>query len=252
MKTPILGSSYVARSVNAADSRCVNLFPEVVLEGGKEPAFLQRCAGLRQVFPVGQGPIRGLWKFGDYLYVASGGELYRADGNYNTSFLGYIDGSGPVSMVDNGEQLFIACNPSAFIYNASTGVFGQITDPDFPGAVTVGYLDGYFVFNQPNSQRFWVTSLNDGTQIDPLDFASAEGNPDDVVALNVNHREVWLFGTSTVEVWYNAGLADFPLARIAGAFMEVGCAAPYSVAKLDNSVLIISLLLTCMTNGRLK
>jgi hypothetical protein len=102
--------------------------------------------------------------------------------------------------------------------------------------VTVGYLDGYFVFNEPNSQRFWVTSLNDGTQIDPLDFASAEGNPDNVVALNVNHREVWLFGTNTIEVWYNAGLADFPLARIAGAFMEVGCAAPYSVAKLDNSV----------------
>jgi hypothetical protein len=132
--------------------------------------------------------------------------------------------------------LFVACNPSAFIYNTTTGTFAQITDPDFPGAVTVGYLDGYFVFNQPDSQRFWVTSLNDGTQIDPLDFASAEGNPDDVVALNVNHREVWLFGTNTIEVWYNAGLADFPLARIAGAFMEVGCAAPYSVAKLDNSV----------------
>ncbi len=83
MKTPILGSSYVARSVNAADSRMVNLFPEVVLEGGKEPAFLQRCAGLRSVVTVGQGPIRGLWKFGDYLYVASGGELYRADGNFS-------------------------------------------------------------------------------------------------------------------------------------------------------------------------
>jgi hypothetical protein len=39
-----------------------------------------------------------------------------------------------------------------------------------------------------------------------------------------------------VEVWYNAGLADFPLARIDGAFMETGCLAPYSVAKLDNSV----------------
>jgi hypothetical protein len=115
-------------------------------------------------------------------------------------------------------------------------VFGQITDPDFPGAVTVGYLDGYFVFNEPNSQRFWVTSLNDGTAIDPLDFASAEGNPDNVVSLMVDHREVWLFGSNTVEVWYNAGLADFPLARIEGAFMETGCLAPYSVAKLDNSV----------------
>ena len=236
MKTPILGSSYVARSVNAADSRMVNLFPEIVPEAGKEPAFLQRCPGLRLVATVGQGPIRGMWKFGDFLYVASGGKLYRVDGNFAVTELGLINGSGPVSMSDNGTQLFVACNPDAFIYNSSTGVFGQITDPDFPGAVTVGYLDGYFVFNEPNSQRFWVTSLNDGTAIDPLDFASAEGNPDDVVSLMVDHREVWLFGSNTVEVWYNAGLADFPLARIEGAFMETGCLAPYSVAKLDNSV----------------
>ena len=236
MRTPILGSSYVARSVNAADSRMVNLFPEVVPDGGKEPAFLQRCPGLRLVATVGDGPIRGMWKFGDFLYVASGGKLYRADGNFAVTELGLINGSGPVSMSDNGTQLFVACNPDAFIYNASTGVFAQITDVDFPGAVTVGYLDGYFVFNEPDSQRFWVTSLNDGTQIDPLDFASAEGNPDNIVSLMVDHREVWLFGNNTIEVWYNAGLADFPLARIDGAFMETGCLAPYSVAKLDNSV----------------
>jgi hypothetical protein len=236
VKTPILGSSYVARSVNAADSRMVNLFPEVVPDGGKEPAFLQRCPGLRLVATVGDGPIRGMWKFGDFLYVASGGKLYRADGNFAVTELGLINGSGPVSMSDNGTQLFVACNPDAFIYNASTGVFSQITDVDFPGAVTVGYLDGYFVFNEPDSQRFWVTSLNDGTQIDPLDFASAEGNPDNIVSLMVDHREVWLFGNNTIEVWYNAGAADFPLERIQGAFMETGCLAPYSVAKLDNSV----------------
>ena len=236
MKTPILGSSYVARSVNAADSRMVNLFPEVVPDGGKEPAFLQRCPGLRLVATVGDGPIRGMWKFGDFLYVASGGKLYRADGNFAVTELGLINGSGPVSMTDNGTQLFVACNPDAFIYNADTGVFAQITDVDFPGAVTVGYLDGYFVFNEPNSQRFWVTSLNDGTQVDPLDFASAEGNPDNIVSLMVDHREVWLFGNNTIEVWYNAGAADFPLERIQGAFMETGCLAPYSVAKLDNSV----------------
>jgi hypothetical protein len=236
VKTPILGGAYVARSVNAAANRMVNLFPEVVPEGGKEPAFLQRCPGLRLVATVGDGPIRGMWKFGDFLYVASGGKLYRVDGNFAVTELGLINGSGPVSMADNGIQLFVACNPSAFIYNANTGVFAQVTDPDFPGAVTVGYLDSYFVFNEPNSQRVWVTSLLDGTAIDPLDFASAEGNPDNIVSLMVDHREVWLFGNNTVEVWYNAGLADFPLARIEGAFMETGCLAPYSVAKLDNAV----------------
>jgi hypothetical protein len=45
-----------------------------------------------------------------------------------------------------------------------------------------------------------------------------------------------LFGTNSVEVWYNAGTPDFPLQRIQGAFMEVGCAAAYSVAKLDNTL----------------
>lgn len=236
MKTPILGSSYVARSVNAADSRMVNLFPEVVPEGGKEPAFLQRAPGLRLLATVGTGPIRGLWTFGGFGYVVSGSKLYKLTTGYTATELGTVSGTGPVSMSDNGTQLFVACNGPSYIYNAGTGVFQQITDPDFPGAVTVGYLDGYFVFNEPNSQKVWVTSLLEGTEIDPLDFASAEGAPDQMMSLIVDHREVWLFGTNSVEVWYDAGTADFPLARIQGAYNEIGCAAAYSVAKLDNGL----------------
>jgi hypothetical protein len=139
-------------------------------------------------------------------------------------------------MSDNGTQLFIACNGPSFIYNSSTLAFAQITDPDFPGAVTVGYINGYFVFNEPNSQRVWITTLLDGTSIDPLDFASAEGSPDGLVSLIVDHREIWLFGTNSVEVWYDAGSSPFPLVPVQGAFNEVGCIAAFSVAKLDNGL----------------
>lgn len=236
MKTPILGSSYVVRSVNAADNRMVNLYPEVIPEGGKEPAYLQRCPGMRQYMTVGSGPIRGLWSVEGALYVASGSELYKVDSNLNATKLGDITGTGPVSMADNGLQLFVACNPDGYIYNFTTNVFAQITDPDFPGAVNVGYLDGYFVFNEPNSQRVWITALLDGLSVDPLDFASAEGSPDGLVSLIIDHREAWLFGTNSTEVWYNSGNPDFPLERIQGAYNEIGCVAPYSVAKLDNSV----------------
>ncbi len=236
MKTPILGGAYVARSVNAADNKLINMFPEAVPEGGKEPAFLRRAPGLRLLAYVGNGPVRGMWTFGDYGYVVSGNKFYQVDTTWTVTEKGTVTGSGPVSMVDNGTQLFIAAGADGFIYNANTDVFAQITDPDFPGAVTVGYIDGYFVFNEPNSQKFWVTQLLDGTSVDPLDFASAEGSPDDLVSLIVDHREIWLFGQTTVEVWYNAGLPDFPLSRIQGAFNEIGCAAPFSVAKLDNGV----------------
>ena len=237
MKTPILGSAYVARSVNAADNRMINLFPEIIPEGGKEPAFLNRAPGLRLRVAVGSGPIRGMWEFGGNLYVVSNNTLYKVDSTYTVTTLGVVSGtSGPVSMADNGTQLFVACDGPSYIYNASTGAFAQITDGDFPGAVTVAYLDGYFVFNEPNSQKIWITSLLDGLSVDPLDFASAEGSPDGVVGIIADHREIWVFGTNSVEVWYNSGNADFPLSRIQGAYNELGCAAPYSIAKMDNGL----------------
>ena len=213
----------------------INMFPEILAEG-KEAAWLQRAPGLRLLATVGVGPIRGLWTFDGVGYVVSGNRLYSIDTNWTATLRGTITGAGPVSMADNGTQMFIACNGPSYIYNASTQVLAQISDPDFPGAVTVGYIDGYFVFNEPNSQKIWVTALLDGTSVDPLDFASAEGSPDGVVGLIVDHREVWVFGTNSVEVWYDSGASDFPLQRIQGAFNEIGCAATYSLAKLDNGV----------------
>lgn len=236
MKTPIIGGSYTTASVNAADNRLVNLFPEKIPEGGKEPAFLSRTPGLRLLATIGTGPIRGMWQFGGKAYVVSGLELYQVGKTFAYKLLGNVTGKGPVSMSDNGTQLFIACNPDGFIYNSSTKVFQQITDPDFPGAVTVGFLDGYFVFNEPKSQHVWVTSLLDGTAIDPLEYASTEGAPDLLVSLAVDHREVWLFGENSIEVWYNSGALNFPLERIQGAFIETGCIAAGSVVKLDNSL----------------
>ena len=219
----------------------VNLFAEAVPEGsgGKEAGFLLRCPGLRLLATVGSGPIRGLWVTNGIAYVVSGSQFYSLNTAWVATLIGPVSGSGPVSMSDNGTQIFIACNPAGYIYNTSTKVLGPITDPDFPGAGSVGYIDGYFVFTEPNTQKFWVTSILDGTSIDPLDFASAEGYPDNVVALIVDHLEIFLFGTTSVEVWYVAGTPDFPMARIQGAFMEVGCEAAYSVAKLDNSVFFL-------------
>jgi len=240
MQTPILGASYVARSVNAADNRLVNLFPEIVPEGGKQAAFFNRAPGLKFQQTIGTGPIRALWAHqtnGSDFYVVSGTEFYKVTGLTATpTKLGDVTGTGPVSIADNGTQIFLACNPDGFIYNEVTNIFAKITDPDFTGAVTVAYLDGYFVYNEPNSQKVWVTALLDGTSVDPLDFASAEGSPDGLVAVAVDHREAWLFGTDSVEVWYDAGLADFPLTRIQGAFNEIGCVATFSVAKLDNGL----------------
>lgn len=158
-----------------------------------------------------------------------------------TRVLGPVAGTGPVSMADNGRHLFVAAGGNGYLYDTETETFGLITDDSFQGAGTVGYINGYFVFCEPTGQAIRLSGLSDeiadGSLVILPDVESAEGFPDDVVSLIVDHREVWVFGTSTIEVWTVAPEnPDFPLAVIPGAFIEIGCAAPYSVAKLDNAV----------------
>ena len=200
MQTPILGASYVARSINAADNRLVNLFPEVTPDNGQTAGFFNRAPGLKFQQTVGTGPIRGLWAHqtnGSDFYVVSGTEVYKLTGLTATpTKLGDVSGTGPVSIADNGAVIFFACNGPSYTYYEPTGEFDQITDANFPGAATVAYIDNLFVFNEPDSQRIWsVDTVNpaNGDYIYPLvfnalDFASADGSPDGVVAVNADHR----------------------------------------------------------------
>jgi len=247
VKTPILGQSYVARSINAADNRLVNLFPEAIPDGGKEAGFLNRAPGLQFLQTVGTGPIRALWAHqtnGADFYVVSGLEVYKLTSTTATPVkIGDVSGTGPVSIADNGATIFFACNGPSFTYYEPTGQFNQIVDGNFAGAVTVAYINTLFVFNEPNTQNLWSVVSQDANGnfiyplvFDPLTVAAADGSPDGVVAINVDHRQLWVFGTDSTEVWYDAGLTGFPLTPVQGAFNEIGCVAPYSVAKLDNSL----------------
>ena len=238
----------MARSVNAADNRMVNLFPEIIPEGGKEAGFLSRAPGLNFLQTVGTGPIRGLWAHqtnGSDFYVVSGNEVYKLTSLTGTPVkLGDVSGTGPVSIADNGATVFFACNGPSYTYYEPTNEFNQITDSNFAGAVTVTYIDLNFVFNEPNSQRIWsVISQIAGTGeyiyplvFDPLTVSTADGSPDGVVGVIADHRQLWVFGTDTTEVWYNANLTDFPFTPIQGAFNEIGCVATFSIAKLDNTL----------------
>lgn len=99
----------------------------------------------------------------------------------------------------------------------------------------VVWIDGYFIVNDLGTNKFWVSGLQN-VNIDALSFASSEGNPDLVQALIDNHRDLWIFNEKTTEIFVNTGNADFPFERVQGGFIEVGCLAKYSVAKIDGTI----------------
>ena len=142
---------------------------------------------------------------------------------------------GPVAIAENGVQLVVVDGSYGYVFDLSTHAWTQITSPNFYGSSRVAFVDNYLVFVKPNSQQFYWTSLA-GVTFDALDFASAEGAPDQIRSLLVAHRELWLFGATSTEVWFNVGELDQPFARIAGAFLQHGTAAAQSPTLVGESV----------------
>jgi len=237
-----IGGAYTLQSVNIDCQRSVNLYPQITESQNQadgEIGALISTPGLRLLGTCGSGPIRGLYVASTGgMAVVSGNEVYRVGASWAFTLVGtLLTSTGPVSMSDNGLQLMIVDGTYGYIVSLSTGVMTQITDAAFPGANTVTFQDGYFICNNPGTGQFFISGLYDGLSWNALDFATAEGSPDATVAVLSNARQLWVFGAKTIEVWWNAGGADFPFSRIDGAFIEYGCAAPATALRFSNTIM---------------
>lgn len=114
--------------------------------------------------------------------------------------------------------------------------FAQITDTNFPGATHVTFMDGYLIFNTPNSQEFFISPINGVLPFSALDVGSAEAAPDSIEGLIALQESLYIFSSRHIEVFYDTGDNSFPFSRIQGAVIEIGCAAAFSIAKIGNAV----------------
>jgi hypothetical protein len=212
----------------------VNNYLEIAPPAAKTPAAVVAAFGIKDYLTIGEGPIRGAEIVNNIGYVVSGSQLYSVNAQGAIVALGAIPGHGPVFIDGDGAHVMITVNGPSYLWDGA--VTRQIIDPDFPGYEWAAFLDGYMV-GGPGDGRVYVNhTAFDPSNWDALDFASAEAAPDDVVVGLVDHRELFLFGRQTTEVWYNSGDPAFPLTRTASGFMEIGTTSKYGPAKSDNSI----------------
>lgn len=232
----------------SGNERLVNVYPRTST-GGKYPFSLIHTPGLAFFCELPTFPVLALHQNKGRAFAVTPSAFYEVFKNGTFTKLGDVDLNGRVSMADNGAQVVMVDGSKGFYYDANTNQVSQITHEAFYPATTVTYQDGYFVFDRTGTGQFFISELLN-VDFDPLDFATAEGQPDKLVAVISDHREVFLFGTETTEVWYNSGAADFPFERNQGAFIEKGCGARHSVAKQNNTVFFVgSDLMVYQMNG---
>lgn len=233
MRLPFAVHSYTHRSLPVSAQRAINCFVEPQPPDAKARLVLLPTPGLRQLADVVNTAIwRGGHVMGTDLFAVIGPNVYRITVNGVVFDLGTIPDGGQVSMDSDGESLCIVVPDTleGYVVDRSTGIITKITDADFPGAVSVTVMDGYFVFVRPNSGEFFLSELNNPLAFVATDFATAERAPDNLVTAMRIGGDLWAFGERTTEVFSNSGATDFPFLRVPGGFISRGTAAPFSVA----------------------
>lgn len=256
----LTGGAYQSRSVIASAQRCLNLVPEINPASGDQqvPVTHYPRPGLRKLAtPPIAGQSRGLYAAsnGD-LYEVVAGRVYYVNREWAYAEVGRLpDGVGAISFADNGDVIAFCDGVRGYAIDMKTRRFGQIADAAFLGSGYVVGLDTFLIFHEPGTAKFYISlsqpsfdnlvngAINPNSTyaaFDPLDIARKAGAGDRIVALAAVHRELWLIGDRTSEVWTNTGAADFTFGSVPGAFIDHGCAAPASVATQDVSVFMVS------------
>lgn len=254
MRIPLLGGYYQAKSLIASAQRCLNLYPEINPKDAETPVTHYQAPGLDILATAAlQKPWRTLYRASDGQgFGVIGPNVYYVAPDWSQVLLGTIADSGTnVSMQDNGLVIcLVDGSPNGYAIDLESHSFAPISETNFYGATRVDYLDTFFLFNRPGTNQ-WYISLSNVTYdmlvnenptpaFDPLDIAAKTAYPDPIQTLICMHREVWLIGQLTIEIWYNAGTPDFTFGTMPGAYIQHGTCAPYSVATQDLAVYFLS------------
>jgi hypothetical protein len=247
MKIALTAGAYEARSAIADAQRCINLYAE---KNPKDAPFPETCYPTPGTVLVTTAPVTGEVR-AEYtasngnLYVVVDDNVYYVSPAYAWTLLGTLTTStGFVSIKDNTMAAVIVDGTAfAFCIKLSDNSWNSVSATNFYAADVVDYLDTYLIFNRKGTNQFFFSLSNadfamfvGGTAFDPLDIAAKTGGNDNIVGLRVMHRELWLIGERTSEVWFDAGATDFAFQAMPGAFVEHGCTAVGSIAKYDLAV----------------
>lgn len=109
--------------------------------------------------------------------------------------------------------------------------------PDGRPPISVATLKSYILVAIGSSDRFYWIKPGEVT-INALDFATAESQPDDTIAVVAVGDTAWFVGEGSTEVWYTTGNTGSPFAPVSGRVYGRG-AIEGTVVNIRNTVYLV-------------
>ncbi|HEY6022162.1 MAG TPA: hypothetical protein VIY48_20540, partial [Candidatus Paceibacterota bacterium] len=218
----------------------MNLLMEVIeQDAGKSKVVLFDRPGLEQAYDLGTSGIRGTITVNRRTFTIAGTKLYEVLASGTANFLGSVISDGlPVSMAGGVSKIFFASSGQPYVLDLSVSPPALSTIPASQLGATVlmvGYCAGFFLALMSNGQIF-ASDVEDPTSWDGASTTRVNTFSDNATSIFSDHLEMWVFGPKAIQVYSLTGGTPFPFDANLSGFIEHGLAAPFSIAKADNSI----------------
>lgn len=238
---PIVGGAYSDPLTAIALQTCINLYVESASEGQKAQSALISTPTMKTLFNKNKdAECRGSAVLSNgKFYAVFGSELYQLDEEFTLVPDVYIEGTKPIIIAENSKYAVFVSDNTVYTLDVETNAWAKYGAALPYPADDVATLAQRFVFNRRDTgQIFWSDVLS--TTVDPLSFATAEANPDNVTALKAHQKQLWIFGETSTEVWYATGDKDLPFAPVQGVAIYAGCLLPQTIRRFGESLVWLS------------
>lgn len=243
-----IGSSFQSQSVIADAEETINFYVErMQSEGAKNFAALYPTPGFQAWSqPVSTVGGRGSIVAEGRLFMAFGSGFYefKSDGSF-TKWGGVTLDANPVTMAFNGlvgGQICLSSGTNLYVFALGTNTFTPVAN--MAGKATmVAFATNFFLAFDITTGHVALSALNDGTTWTPAGIffqRSLFGDPWQSMFVDTNNL-VWLIGTQTFEVWYNAGQSPTqPFTVLTGLVGRLGICAPFAFCLADDFIAWVS------------
>lgn len=221
--------------------RCINWYPEKTDDGW----VMQFTPGLQLFGTVtNNAACRGyLYSTNGELYSVHGTKLYKSFLDVFTVVeIGTVSASGRVEFAENLTQIMVLVNGTGYIITKATDAIAAIADTTFTALSPVGLTcqDGYFIVANSGTNEVHLSQVDDGTDWTPALNDGAVNSSDLLIACVSNGQFLFLFGTQTIETWYNTGNSGFPFEAVTGATVRFGLMDQSTIAQNGSRICFVA------------
>ena len=236
---PLPSSYNKGDSLRFDASGLVNFFAVPASQGqqSRQTFYLQGTEGLTPFYtasPAEQS--RMLAQVAGTMYGVGGTTLRKFTNAGVATSIGTINGSNTVSKAKisgstSNQQLVMVTENTGYSYDTVSTTLSTIVDADYPLASSVTAINQKAVISVKDTGQYAWSDTGNSLAWNGLDYATAEGNDDNLQAVLANYGDLVLFGKETIEVVRDNGDT---FTRI-GSPADIGLAGVNACTTINNA-----------------